>query len=340
VTGASIHYGHCLNPWDNHYLAGGSSGGSAAAVASGICPIALGTDGGGSVRIPAAFCGVVGLKATWGRISGAGTLALCNTVDHLGPIGASVDDVALAYSVIAGPDPTYGQSCHQPFPHLSNYFKSDLKGLKIGLYSRWFDHADPSIVTACRKAVEMLEALGAEIVPVEITGLEHMRLAHAITIMTEMLSSVEGPLRDSPEKFGDDTRSLLAIAQNFRSTDYLKAQRVRSSAIAQHLALFRKVDMLVTPATGMLAPKSPKRGQSRLDFGQMTEIMRFSINDNLTGMPAITLPVALSEEGLPIGLQLHAGPWQEHVLLRTARSLESALRFSATHRPPHFFDFS
>ncbi|GAA3946917.1 amidase [Allohahella marinimesophila] len=340
VTGANPHYGHCLNPWDTDFLAGGSSGGSAAAVASGICPVAIGSDGGGSVRIPAAFCGVVGLKPTWGRISSAGTLSVCDTVDHLGPIGASVDDVALAYATIAGPDPLYGPSCHQPFPHLSNYFKADLTGLKIGIYKPWFDHADKAIVAACREAVKVLESLGAEIVPVIIEGLEDMRLAHAVTIMTEMLSSVEQPHRETPERFNDDTRMLLAFARLFRSTDYVKAQRVRTRAIAQHEALYAKVDMLVTPATGALPPRRPKGSKVALDLGQMTEIMRFSINDNLVGMPAITLPVKLSGDGLPIGLQLHAGPWQEHVLLRTARSLESALRFNATHRPPHFFDFA
>ncbi len=327
VTGANAHFGVCRNPYNPAHHTGGSSSGSAAAVAAGLCPIALGADGGGSVRIPAALCGVVGLKPTWSRVSEFGAAPLCWSVAHVGPIGASVDDVALAYSLIAGPDTHDPWSLEQPAVHLQDYLKPKLEDVRFGVYLPWFNHGSRDLVQTCQLALERLKSRGATMHHIEIGQLDAQRLAHTVTIASEMLAALDGSYRRERGRFGLETRLNLALAHAFSSRDYIKSQQIRTYAIRQFQQAFQKVDVIVTPTTGIAAPrineKALPEGESNL--GVLTELMRFATPANLTGYPALTLPVGYTPDGLPIGLQLIGRPWEEHLLLRVARNLEQLI---------------
>ncbi|PID44033.1 MAG: amidase [Gammaproteobacteria bacterium] len=324
VNGYNPHFGVCRNPYHLQHATGGSSSGSAAAVAAGIGPLSLGADGGGSIRIPAALCGQVGLKATWSRISEHGAAPLCWSVAHLGPIGANVDDVAMAYLTMAGPDPKDSWSLDQPELNMIGYGNSDLSGFKTGIYHPWFEHATPDIVDACRTAVGHLIEHGATEQEIFIDKLEAQRVAHAVTISSEMLTAVEREYLKTPMKFATTTRIGLGFASAFRSTDYVKAQRVRAFAIEEFNRVFKEVDVIITPTTAVTAPginnKSLPQGES--DLASMTQLMRFVTATNLTGFPSITLPVGYDEKGLPVGLQITGRAWEEHILLRMAKVIE------------------
>lgn len=324
VTGSNPHFGVCRNPYDTNFHTGGSSSGSASAVAAGLCPIAVGADGGGSIRIPAALCGQVGLKATWSRVSEHGAAPLCWSLAHIGPIGCTVDDVALGYQLMAGSDPQDPWTMYQPKPHLLDYLNNDLKGLRLGIYSEWFSHASKEITDCCDNAVDILVRQGAIRKSIGIDNLEAQRIAHVITIGTEMLTAVEREYAKSPERFGLDTRINLALSSAFTAKDYVKAQRIRAQAMAAYAKAFETADVIITPCTGIVAPeiniKALPDGES--DLGALTEIMRFVTPANLTGLPAITVPVGYSSTGLPIGLQIMGKAWEEHRLLRLARIIE------------------
>ncbi|MEZ5584341.1 MAG: amidase [Candidatus Competibacteraceae bacterium] len=208
VTGLNPHYGAVRNPYQPAHCAGGSSGGSAAAVASGLCPVAIGTDGGGSIRIPAAFCGMVGLKPTYGRISGFGSPTLACSVCQPGPIGTTARDVALAYAVIAGPDSRDRKSLIQPPVSLRGLASPDLTGLTLGVYRAWFRHADSAVVARCQALLDAFVEQGAQVREIELPELDIGRIAHAVTILAELGSAVE-PLRcASPRNQLGDPDSL------------------------------------------------------------------------------------------------------------------------------------
>ncbi len=327
VTGANVTYGHCRNPYDLDRYAGGSSSGSAAAVAAGICPVTLGADGGGSIRIPAGLCGVAGLKPTWGRVSEHGAFPLCWSVAHMGPIGMTVDDVALTYSIIAGPDLLDQYSCSQPAVHLSQYLKKDLSDVKLGIYAPWFSHAARDIVQQSHLAVEHLKSLGASVYDIEVSELNLQRVAHALTISSEMRAAVDTVHRADPDQFAPDTRLILALTKLFSSTDYVKAQQVRSLAMQEFERIFQDTDIVVTPTTAITAPKIKAQNDDSAESSltTTTELMRFCYSANLVGLPALTVPAGYDESGLPIGLQLIGKPWHEHELLRVGRALEGCI---------------
>lgn len=327
VTGGNPHHGVCRNPYDTSRHSGGSSSGSAAAVAAGLCPIALGVDGGGSVRVPAALCGLVSLKPTWSRVSTYGDMLFYWSLAHIGPMGTTVDDVALAYSLIAGPDPQDSWSLEQPPVHLDGYLDNQLKDIRLGVYTPWFNHGSRLVVQTCQLALETLKRLGASVHEVAIEQLDAQRVAHAVLIATEILTAVDEEYRRDKSRFGLDTRLNLGLAQAFTGRDYVKAQQIRALAIQQINRAFERVDVIVTPTTAIEAPeineKALPAGEANLNV--LDELMRYVTIGNLTGCPALTLPVGYTPEGLPIGLQLIGRPWEEHVLLRVARSLEDKI---------------
>lgn len=322
-NGANPHYGLVENPHGEGRDPGGSSSGSAAAVAAGLCPLALGADGGGSIRIPAALCGVVGLKATYGRISEHGAAPLCWSVGHLGPIGATVADVALGYALMGGPDPKDPPSLVQPELTLEGYEASDLTGLKLGVYTPWFEHAQAPVVKACRDALERLEAAGAKVVEVEIPDLDLIRVAHAVTILGEMATSMSAHAAELG-KLAPHVRVNVTLGRRFGAVDYVRAQRVRARALAHVRRVFDAVDVLVTPSTAATAPRIPVSDPKETwsDLSTVTELMRYAFLGNFTGNPGLTVPVGVDPEGLPIGLQLMGDHWQEALLLRVGRALE------------------
>ena len=325
VTGLNPHHGAARNPYDPGRVTGGSSSGSAAAVASGLCPLSIGADGGGSVRTPASLCGVVGLKATWGRVSEHGAAPLCWHVAHVGPIGATVADVALGYALIAGPDPRDSWSLRQPPVHLDGLASGDLGGLTLGIYRPWFEDAEPAVVAACDEGVAALVAAGAEVRPVEIPQLSNMRIAHLVTIASEMVGSQLHHDAAHRKDYGLDVRMNFALARDFTAADYVHARRHRNQFTRWFLDLMRDVDVIVTPTNGCTAP--PLRpdalpaGES--DLTTLDRIMRFVTVANLTGFPALTVPCGFDDSGLPIGLQLMGRPWEEALLLRLGRIVEA-----------------
>jgi len=331
VTGMNAHHGHARNPYDPHCFTGGSSSGSAVSVASGLCPVALGADGGGSIRIPAGLCGVVGLKATFGRISEHGAAPLCWSLAHVGPLGATIQDTALAYSLIAGEDPLDPMSQHQPEVSFTDLGKTSLDGIRIGVFAPWFEHADPEVVKACQNAVETLKERGAVVVPIEIPQLDLIRVAHAVLITSEMSTSMEEHYRDHRKEFGLDVRINLALTRRFTAPDYIKAQQVRTLAMASFNAALKQADVIVTPTTACTASPIPKSAipHGNSDLPLLTQIMRYAFPGNITGLPGISVPAGYDGGGMPIGFQIMGRPWSEDLLLRLGRVVEGGVQRTA-----------
>ncbi|MCU0690083.1 MAG: amidase [Polyangiaceae bacterium] len=324
VTGLNPHHGSARNPYDTRCFAGGSSSGSAVAVAAGFAPIAVGADGGGSVRIPAALCGLVGLKATWGRVSEHGVAPLCWSVAHIGPIAATARDAAVAYAVMAGADVEDRISMNRPPVHLDGFARTDLRGVRLGVFRPWFEDADPQVVAACEKTLTGLAGLGAEVREIEVPGLDAMRVAHLVTIVSEMAAS-QLPHAKNAGLYGLDTRPSLALGRAITSTDYVHAQRLRTEACARFARLLQDVDGIVTPTTACTSGPLPldalETGESNLTL--LGKIMRYAAVANFTGLPAITFPAGYDSRGMPVGLQVMGRAWEEHRLLQLAVAAET-----------------
>lgn len=331
VTGLNPHHGTPRNPYNPAHYTGGSSSGSAAAVAAGLCPLAIGADGGGSIRIPAAFCGLVGLKATYGRVSEFGAFPLDWSIAHIGPIAASAADAALGYALIAGPDPLDPNSLHQPRPSLAGWQNTDLRGLKIGVFWPWFRHASAEVVEACEALLRQFLGLGAGLREIVLPDLSAGRVAHVITIAGEMAQAMEAYHKEHHRQHGLDVRLNLTLARAFTLRDYVKAQRVRARLMHHFQKAFEQVDVILTPMSGIAAPPIPATAlpDGDSDLTTLTEMMRFATPANLTGLPAITFPAGYTQKGLPIGLQAIGRPWDEVTLLRLALAAEGLVERKA-----------
>jgi len=320
VTGLNPNTGTTRNPYDPAHFTGGSSSGPATAVAAGLCPVAVGADGGGSIRIPASFCGTVGLKATFGRVSEFGAYPLCWSVAHVGPLAASATDAALAYAVMAGPDLNDPNSLHQPEPTLKGWEKLNMRGLRLGVFWPWFRHASDEVVSVCEALLRQFEKMGATLHEVSIGDLEAGRVAHTLTIASEMMQTMSATYPEHHKEHGMDVRINLALAKAFSATDYVLAQRVRTRLINNFNKAMENVDMLITPSTGLVAPAIPADAlpDGNSDLTTLVEIMRFATPANLTGQPAISFPAGYNSAGLPIGMQAIGHAWQEASLLGLA----------------------
>jgi Asp-tRNA(Asn)/Glu-tRNA(Gln) amidotransferase A subunit family amidase len=337
VTGFNPHYGTPRNPYDSAHYTGGSSSGPATAVAAGLCPVAIGADGGGSIRVPAAFCGVVGLKATHGRMSEFGAAPLDWSVAHVGPLAATATDAALAYGLMAGPDPQDPLSRHQPPPTLAGWDDLDLNGLTLGIFWPWFRHASEEVVAACESLLAGFQERGAQVREIALPGLEAGRVAHVITIASEMNAALESHYQAHHKEYGLDVRLNLALSRAFTARDYIRAQQARTRLIRNFETALANVDLIITPSTGIVAPAIPpaalKDGDS--DLTTLTEIMRFATPANMTGLPAISFPAGYTDAGLPIGMQAMGRAWEEPTLLRLALVAEQMVE---RRRPRVWFD--
>jgi Asp-tRNA(Asn)/Glu-tRNA(Gln) amidotransferase A subunit family amidase len=337
VTGLNIRHGTARNPYAPTHHTGGSSSGPAAAVAAGLCPISIGADGGGSIRIPAALCGVFGIKPTFGRVSEHGAAPLCWSVAHLGPIAASAGDLALGYATLAGPDALDPTSLHQPRPRFDDLERDDLRGLILGVYPPWLHHASGSLVAASGRMMEWFCAQGAELREIELPELDAARIGHVVTIAAEIAAAMREHEKAHGREFSAEIRVNLALGRSFSAGDYVHAQRLRTRAIAHFERALGDVDAILTPATGVPAPRirpdALERGES--DLSVLTEIMRFAVAPNFTGHPAISFPMGYDEAGLPLGMQAIGRPWEEHVLLRLALSAERRVE---RKKPALFWD--
>lgn len=334
-NGMNAHYGAVRNPYDPNHDTGGSSSGSAAAVAAGIVPIAIGADGGGSIRIPAALCGVVGFKATFGRISEFGAAPLCWSVAHVGPIAASVADTALAYSIIAGPDPKDPNTSVQPAVSLDGWNIPHLEGLRLGVYPAWNEHADPEVVLAFKEMLAAFIKRGGNVVEIEIPELDEMRIAHSVTILAEMATVMRAEKAHRKE-MAESVRLSLVLGEEMAAGDYVQAQRIRARALTHFEKIYQQVDVILSPATAKAAPQIPvsNSNQAWSDLSTDIELMRYVFPGNLTGLPAISFPVGYTTQGLPVGMQAMGNHWQENLLLRVAFNAEQVLERQA---PAHFY---
>lgn len=340
VTGLNPNYGTPINPYAPWRYPGGSSSGSAATVALGLAPAAVGADGGGSIRIPAAFCGVYGLKPTFGRIGKRESIPICWSVAHLGPIAGTLEDLAILYAAMAGEIEDSPFTFGQP-PLGLEEVASDISGMRVGIYTPWFEDAAEDVLAVARGAVEKLVAAGAELVEIEIPELENLRAAHLVTIASEQKAAMARYYGDHRTDFGIETRANLALAGRLTGGDYIKAQQIRERGLRQWTKIFSTVDAIITPTTGILPPKVP---EDRLlsgvsDLATLSEIMRFTPPANLLGFPAMSVPAGFTtahsrhffhteEEkdhdgavysSVPVGVQLIAAHWQEAKLFRLAR---------------------
>ena len=335
ATSTSPHFGRVCNPWNPTRLAGGSSGGSGAAVAAGLLYGAIGTDTGGSIRVPASLCGVAALKPTYGRISRYGVAPLSWSLDHVGPMTRTVKDSALLMNVLAGPDPLDETCSDLPVPDYTTRLNGDIKGLRIGVLTDLFDRVDPEVETAVRGAIKTMEEAGALIQPVTIPLWEHGVMAALLILQAEATAYHEANLRDRPGDYGEDVRLRLEQGVFVTALEYVKAQRLRSRLLADSKVLFEQVDVLVGPSTPIAAISPEEKevtmgGQTEDPRSALTRTARFF---NLLGLPVACVPCGFTASGLPIGLQIAGAPFDEATTLRVAYACE--LRGGWTSlRPP------
>jgi Asp-tRNA(Asn)/Glu-tRNA(Gln) amidotransferase A subunit family amidase len=335
TTGVNPIHGTPRNAHDPERWCGGSSSGNAAAIAAGLVPLTVATDAGGSIRSPAAFCGAVGLKPTFGRVSRLGMSMLCDTLDTIGPIAGTCADAALALCAMAGSHPADDETWDAPplpgYERLAVELGAALAGTTIGVARALLDHPriDPRVATPIARAAEALAAAGARLVDVEVPDLERCTTIGLTLLAAEGPSGHERFLHGNRAALGADTQVLLAVGAHISARDYLKAQRARNHIRRAYRDLFEGVDLLLMPTTGTVAgviqPDAAESGE--LDEGQSMPAVVYTFPHNLTGYPALSVPVGTAE-GLPIGAQLVAPPWNELEALRAGVALERAELFA------------
>lgn len=323
------------NPYNLECIPGGSSGGSAAAVASGMATIAIGTDTGGSIRIPAALSGTVGLKPTYGRVSRRGILSLSWSLDHAGPMTRGVEDAALMLQAIAGYDPRDGASAPVPVPDYTAALKSGVKGLKVGVCKGpYFAVVQPAVQDAVTEAVAALRTLGAQVQDVALPHLDEVNAIEALIYLAEASSYHQTWLRARGSLYNADVRALLQAGELVLATDYLQAQRRRTAFTNGVLDVLNEVDLLVLPTEPFTAPRI---GQTDARLPNSTEgvlsaAIRFTQPFNLSGLPALSVPCGFAG-GLPIGLQIVGRPFDEATVLQAGHAYEQATAWHK-QRPP------
>ncbi len=316
ITSTNPHFGAIRNPWDLERIPGGSSGGSAAAVAADLVFAATGTDTGASIRLPAGFCGAVGLKPTYERVSRRGVIPLGLTLDHVGPITRTVRDAAIAFNAMA---------VHPG--HIVPAPNADIRGIRIGLPQNfYFDRLDLEVAAAGRGAVQTAAAIGARVVDIKVPDIDALNTVARVLLLVEAVSNL-GPHLARRADFGTDVLALLDQGRCISGSDYADAQRLRRIFIGEFSKLWTQVDCIFTPVSPIPAPKI---GQTTVEIGGATEdarlaSTRFMRAINALGIPALSLPCGFTKTGLPVGLQILAAPQQEDKLLRIGAAMEDAL---------------
>jgi aspartyl-tRNA(Asn)/glutamyl-tRNA(Gln) amidotransferase subunit A len=327
ISSSNPHFGVVRNPRDVERIPGGSSGGSGAAVASEMVFMAMGSDTGGSIRIPASFCGTVGLKPTFGRVSRYGVMPLDFSLDHMGPLTRSVRDAAVTLEALAGFDPRDETSSREPVPGYLPPEDPRLGGLRIGLPENfYFDRLDPAVAAAVRRMAQTAESLGARVAGVRVPDIAALNTISRIILYAEASALME-PYLGRREQFGADVLSLLDQGRLLPATDYVNAQRLRRIKQQEFRAVFKQVDCLLTPTTPTAAPRI---GQTTLEIDGREEDVRLASTRlvrgiNALGLPALSMPCGLDRQGLPLGMQIIGRPFEEALILRIAAALEIPL---------------
>lgn len=330
LTDSPFH-GPTRNPWDTRRTPGGSSGGSGAAVAAAMVPIAMGTDTGGSIRMPASCCGVVGLKPTYGRCSKAGVLPLSWSLDHVGPIAATVRDAALVLAVIAGPDPADPSALPVP---IDDYIAAaevppDLRGTRIGVPAAWLDtrRVDGEVLAQFEAGLRRFAELGARVEEVALPEADLMTLVNRLLTLGEAGAYHAPFLKDQARDYAPDVRLRMELGAHLSARDYLLGQRLRGEIAREVHQIMARVDAIALPTM----PVYPALiGQPMWEFGSgereavVEAMVRFPAPFSVTGQPAFSLPCGLTEAGIPVGLQLVGRPFGEAALIRIAAAFEAA----------------
>ena len=351
-------YGPTRNPWDTTRVPGGSSGGSAAAVAARTCAVSLGTDTGGSIRQPASFCGVVGLKPTYGRVSRFGVIAFASSLDQVGPLAATVEDAALALEVLAGHDPLDSTSIPTPVPRFRDALTRDVRGLRVGVPEEYFAGEGglaPAVGDAIQAAIAQLESLGGEVVPLSLPHTRYAVATYYLLATAEASSNLarydgiryghrtSEPVADvaelyaksRAEGFGDEVKRRIvlgtyALSSGYYDAYYLKAQKVRTLIKRDFEGAFARCDVIAAPTSPITACRVGERIDDPL---QMYLMDVFTIPASLAGLPCLSVPCGADAGGLPIGLQLIGPPLEEARLLRAAHAFEQSTEHHL-RRPP------
>lgn len=328
--GSSVpsHFGPVRNPWDLRCIAGGSSGGSAAAVAAGLCFAALGTDTGGSVRQPAAMCGVVGMKPTYGRISNLGVLPLAPSLDHVGPVTRTVEDCATVLEAVCGYEPRDPSSERRPLK--LRPWPESLVGVRIGVPREFFyAQLDPAVRSALEAAAAVLSTLGATFIEVPLAVSTDRTVFRG-----EAFASHAASIAESPERYLPETLAKLCLGAQIDASTYIIARRRLAELRRSMVEVFATIDVLLTPTVPVPAPRIsdyPQTVDAVVDW-EASSILRNTRPFNQMGIPTVSIPCGRTHEGLPIGLQIAAAPWQERRVLALALAYESATPWH-TQRP-------
>ena len=335
-TGENGDYGDMHNPWNPRLIAGGSSGGSGSAVAAGESALTMGSDTGGSIRIPSALCGLVGLKPTYGRVSRYGLTPLAWSQDHAGPMARTVEDCALLMNVAAGYDPKDPTSLNLPVPDFTKALAAEIKGLRVGVPKEYFElPLDSRVKEIVWKAIRRLGELGAIVSEVS-WPMVHICTAMANAIqMSEATAYHSKLIRTQGAKIYPPVRLRLEAGFFISGTDYVQAQRARTLFYRESLSLMKEVDLLAGPTLPVTAFEigTTKVKVENTRVGAIALLTQYTRPFNLNGFPAITVPCGFSEDGLPIGLQLAGRPLEEETVLRAAHAYEQSTDWHL-RRPP------
>jgi aspartyl-tRNA(Asn)/glutamyl-tRNA(Gln) amidotransferase subunit A len=331
-TGHNAHYGPVHNPWGLDHITGGSSSGSGAAVAAWLTFAALGSDTGGSIRLPAHFCGVTGLKTTYGRISRAGAMPLSQSLDTVGPLARSAKDCALLLGLMAGADPEDPTAISGPIPDYLAATRESLKGLRIGVPSAFYvDDLDPEVALALDETVAVLKREGAHIVQVELPDQRQLTAACQFVLAVEAAAFHKRWLIERPQDYGPQVLMRLQNGLAFPGVSYLEAMRWRGPALSAHAAAVAGVDAVIAPVAPVPAPTIAESdvGNSPNAEAVIQRLTRFTRPINYLGLPSLALPAGFTPSGLPVAMQLIGRSFDEAMLLRIGAAFQRATDFHA-----------
>lgn len=326
ITSNNPHFGPVRNPWNPERIPGGSSGGSAAALAAGLCSFSLGSDTGGSIRIPAALCGIAGLKPTFGRVSRRGAFPLGHTLDTLGPFGLTVQDAALVYQAIAGQDGADATTVDRTVELPQFDAEPSLKGFAIGVpRASYYECLDPAVDNAVQSALSVLTGLGAQLREIALPDIDLGNSLHRLILLAEASSVHHRRLEGRREEFGEDVCALLDQGRLVLASDYLNAQRQRTRFCREFARALETVDALVTPAVPI---PTARVGELEVEVNGRPENVRLATTRNvralnLTGLPVLSVPCGFHSDGLPIGVQIVGRAFDERRVLEIGHAYET-----------------